>query len=1019
MAANFINLTDTLEQWRVKANEVYGKVGDLDTLVKTATVQYTGIVGQNADDFTGTHATFTVSRFNGQYSVEVELGGSGYEVGDTVLVDGALLGGSTGTNDATITITAVDPGFAATDATVAGVAVGDLISEVNAIRDELGSLIDYALNTDSQTFYEAINEIEAVLRDGGSGTYALTTDAQDLVAAINEIELSLRGSTADYDLDTDADDVVSAINEFQSEIGRVENFDATGTSTDLRVSYVNLGSTIVSAINALKDKADLTADEMGGIMASDYDGPDTNMMDALNTLYNRSDLGTLDNVYLRRNGAVDMTGLLELSDEGISSQANNFLIKTGASDITAVTINASNQNVGIGGLPGTHKVKVTGAINATTGLYWNGDSTDTRYLRTDTGVDNLVSIGTTFEGPLNLAPAAGNSLAIAGSIVANDDYEFLEWVQDQIGGMFTGNDETGGISAVYNDSTAKITLAVANNSHEHVHTNISDWTEAVQDTVGNMISGNTENGITVDYDDGTGKLNLDVDRYYKAQVTDTDSGYSWSSTGTATGGEYNDTLVFVDGGGIDIDIDTASDAIRIQHTDTSSQASVDNSNGNVNQDIALDTYGHITTIGSVDLDLRYSRTAFKTISIDTTDGDRTWHDSGVDVVADNRDDTLYFVESSSIDIDTDDGGDGIRWQVKDEYIEDVVGAMISSNTEAGVSVTYDDTNGKLNFNVIDPTITFAGGDVTGSFTMTNLGSVNDIELTVANDSHTHDGRYYTETESDNRFLNASGDTCTGDFTVQSSLYLGKNGGADSNMYFYDDNSDTWRGIRWDDSANVMQVEDDGGSYRTIIHSGIIGSQSVDYASTSGTCSGNSATATQVYVTETDSDVNYAICGVVKGDNQNGNESVYADDAIYFNASSNTMVCTNFSGTATKAKYADLAEKYLADAEYPIGTVMAVGGEAEITAANEDNAHSVLGVVSGKPAYLMNSELEGGTTVALKGRVPVNIVGSVKKGDRLAPSNMAGFAQVDNSKQAWSFAIALEDSDSGVVEAVIM
>jgi hypothetical protein len=1028
MAANFINLTDTLEQWRVKANEVYGKVGNLDTLVKTATVEYTGIVGQNADDFTGTHATFTVSRFNGQYSVEVELGGSGYEVGDTVLVDGALLGGSTGTNDATITITAVDPGFAATDATVAGVAVGDLISEVNAIRDELGSLIDYALNTDSQTFYEAINEIEAVLRDGGSGTYALTTDAQDLVAAINEIELSLRGATADYDLDTDADDVVSAINEFQSEIGRVEDFDATGTSTDSRVSYVNLGSTIVSAINALKDKADLTADEMGGIMASDYDGPDTNMMDALNTLYNRSDLGTLDNVYLRRNGAVDMTGLLELSDEGISSQANNFLIKTGASDITAVTINASNQNVGIGGLPGTHKVKVTGAINATTGLYWNGDSTDTRYLRTDTGTDNLVTIDTTFEGPLNLAPAPGNSLAIAGSIVANDDYEFLEWVQDQIGGMFTGNDETGGISAVYNDSTAKITLAVANNSHNHVHTNISDWTEAVQDTVGNMISGNTENGITVVYDDGTGKLNLDVDRYYKAQVTDTDSGYSWSSTGTATGGEYNDTLVFVDGGGIDIDIDATNDAIRIQHTDTSSQASVDNSNGNVIQDISLDTYGHITTIGSVDLDLRYSRTAFKTISIDTTDGDRTWHDSGTNVVADNRDDTLYFVESSSIDIDTDDGGDGIRWQVKDEYIEDVVGAMISSNTEAGVSVTYDDTNGKLNFNVIDPTITFAGGDVTGSFTMTNLGSVNDIELTVANDSHTHDGRYYTETESDNRFVRYRGDGSEGSGFVDGEAFV-FNGASSTNIdhIWYDDSSlGSYLGVyhfvadgEYKGTANAAVK---AGRFYGDLTGDVIGDVTGDLsgnATTSSSCSGNAATATQVYVTETDSNTNYAICGVVKGDNQNGNESVYADNAIYFNASTNTMVCTNFSGTATKAKYADLAEKYLADAEYPIGTVMAVGGEAEITAANEDNAHSVLGVVSGKPAYLMNSELEGGTTVALKGRVPVNIVGSVKKGDRLAPSNMAGFAQVDNSKQAWSFAIALEDSDSGVVEAVIM
>ena len=99
--------------------------------------------------------------------------------------------------------------------------------------------------------------------------------------------------------------------------------------------------------------------------------------------------------------------------------------------------------------------------------------------------------------------------------------------------------------------------------------------------------------------------------------------------------------------------------------------------------------------------------------------------------------------------------------------------------------------------------------------------------------------------------------------------------------------------------------------------------------------------------------------------------------------------------------------------------MAVGGSAEVTAASHDNAHSVLGVVSDKPAYLMNSELEGGTTVALKGRVPVNVVGPVKKGDRLAPSNEAGLAIVNNSRDAWSFAIALEDSDNGVVEAVIL
>ena len=56
-----------------------------------------------------------------------------------------------------------------------------------------------------------------------------------------------------------------------------------------------------------------------------------------------------------------------------------------------------------------------------------------------------------------------------------------------------------------------------------------------------------------------------------------------------------------------------------------------------------------------------------------------------------------------------------------EYVEDTVGAMVSSNTESGIAVTYDDSTGKLNFDVSDPTITL-DGDITGSATMTNLGN---------------------------------------------------------------------------------------------------------------------------------------------------------------------------------------------------------------------------------------------------------------------------------------------------------
>jgi len=124
--------------------------------------------------------------------------------------------------------------------------------------------------------------------------------------------------------------------------------------------------------------------------------------------------------------------------------------------------------------------------------------------------------------------------------------------------------------------------------------------------------------------------------------------------------------------------------------------------------------------------------------------------------------------------------------------------------------------------------------------------------------------------------------------------------------------------------------------------------------------------------------------------------------------------TYFVGTATSANYADLAEKYLADAEYEIGTVLMVGGEKEVTACAV--GFRAVGPVSEKPAYMMNSELEGGTYIALKGRVPVKITGSVIKGQRLV-AGPNGTAQAAMGNTADTFAIALETSNDIEVRLV--
>jgi hypothetical protein len=127
----------------------------------------------------------------------------------------------------------------------------------------------------------------------------------------------------------------------------------------------------------------------------------------------------------------------------------------------------------------------------------------------------------------------------------------------------------------------------------------------------------------------------------------------------------------------------------------------------------------------------------------------------------------------------------------------------------------------------------------------------------------------------------------------------------------------------------------------------------------------------------------------------------------------------FQGTATAAQYADLAEKYLADKEYSAGTVVAVGGDAEVTAC--DWGQYPIGIVSTNPAFMMNKDLEGGTNIALKGRVPCRVVGSVKKGDRLIASN-SGCAAAALGHSSDVFAIALEtnlNSEEKIIEVVVL
>jgi hypothetical protein len=139
-----------------------------------------------------------------------------------------------------------------------------------------------------------------------------------------------------------------------------------------------------------------------------------------------------------------------------------------------------------------------------------------------------------------------------------------------------------------------------------------------------------------------------------------------------------------------------------------------------------------------------------------------------------------------------------------------------------------------------------------------------------------------------------------------------------------------------------------------------------------------------------------------------------------------IYATTFHGNASTANYADLAERFEADAVYEAGTVVELGGINEITEAIEELSNDVFGVISTSAAYLMNAGAGSDIThppIAMNGRVPVKVIGKVKKGDRLVSAGN-GFARVADSSELTAFNVigrSLEDKNSngkGTVEAIV-
>ena len=159
---------------------------------------------------------------------------------------------------------------------------------------------------------------------------------------------------------------------------------------------------------------------------------------------------------------------------------------------------------------------------------------------------------------------------------------------------------------------------------------------------------------------------------------------------------------------------------------------------------------------------------------------------------------------------------------------------------------------------------------------------------------------------------------------------------------------------------------------------------------------------------------------------NISSSITPSANLSYNLGSVTNWWNNIYGTSIHAQYADLAERFEADAVYDPGTVVELGGTAEITAAVKDLSEDVFGVISTRAAFVMNSRVGDDLThppIAVQGRVPVKVIGTVRKGDRLVSAGN-GLARAGSRSEITTWNVigrSLENKDTlgeGTVEAVV-
>jgi hypothetical protein len=387
----------------------------------------------------------------------------------------------------------------------------------------------------------------------------------------------------------------------------------------------------------------------------------------------------------------------------------------------------------------------------------NGSHTFITTTYQDSDGDGAIDFTVPVKDEDDMASDSATHLATQQSIKAyvDDKIQTLEEVEDIVGNMVSSNTESG-ISVTYDDTGGKLNFNV---------TGQQLTTEEVQDIVGGMVSGNTETNISVTYDDTSGKLN------FVSTDTDTNTQLSAEEVQDIIGAmvssntETNISVTYDDSNGklnfVSTDTNTQLTTEEVQdivgamfsgNTETNISATYQDTDGTIDLVATGTTYG----ISAVDGDntdeekirltdgdgttddvvleagtgLSISRSSDKITFTNTVTDTNTFRTVTAGGNTLGSSETLAFTEGSNVTITENAGAVTIastdtNTQLSQEQVEDFVGGMLDG-TETGISVSYDDTDGNIDFVVSDTTVAGDSGStgITPGDTLTIAGGTN-------------------------------------------------------------------------------------------------------------------------------------------------------------------------------------------------------------------------------------------------------------------------------------------------------